>query len=743
MKYFSLIVLFSCVLTNTATSQEKGRQPGIIPLPQQLHWLGYTIPMKNISLSDQTAWPGLKEMVANLLPLTINHAIDVEYTLEISEEPTLGEEAYSINFINRSILLKAGDYNGAIYGIQTLNQMSTLEANDMVLHAAAVSDEPRFPYRGMHLDVSRHFFSVQFIKEYLRMMARYKMNTFHWHLTDDQGWRIEIKKYPKLQEIAAWRNQTLKGHAGQSKKEFINQKYGGYYTQEEIKDVVQFASQLGIEVVPEIEMPGHASAAVAAYPELGCTGKQIEVVGEWGVFDDVFCPSETTFQFLQDVMDEVIPLFPSPYIHIGGDECPKTQWKNNQLCQELIRNNHLGDEHGLQSYFIKRIENYLNQRGKKIIGWDEILEGGLAPNATVMSWRGIEGGLAAAKQGHDVIMTPTDFCYLDYYQSRNPKEPLAIGGYLPLEKVYSYNPVPAELEAGLHHHILGTQGNVWTEYLSTPERVWYQVLPRMTALAEVGWSAKVNKDKEDYFQRLQDQYVYWKDKGIHAADKRKELSYNIASGSGKGITLKIIPTGGYQPILISRNGGKAAIETMPITIDNSVVLEASVEGAEAADHKTFEFEYHKAAGQNITLKFPPNDRYKAFGPGTLVDGLSGNIQSHHEDWLGFAMAEIEIGLSLNKTETVDTLALSFYHSPDQWIYAPAPEKIGFSNGQVRIHPTLVERSQKGNQHTYLYTIEARQIKQMNITIDNKTTIPKDHAGEGNLPWVFIDEIRLK
>ncbi|MBK7010451.1 MAG: family 20 glycosylhydrolase [Saprospiraceae bacterium] len=337
MKYFSLIVLFSCVLTNTATSQEKGRQPGIIPLPQQLHWLGYTIPMKNISLSDQTAWPGLKEMVANLLPLTINHAIDVEYTLEISEEPTLGNEAYSINFINRSILLKAGDYNGAIYGIQTLNQMSTLEANDMVLHAAAVSDEPRFPYRGMHLDVSRHFFSVQFIKEYLRMMARYKMNTFHWHLTDDQGWRIEIKKYPKLQEIAAWRNQTLKGHAGQSKKEFINQKYGGYYTQEEIKDVVQFASQLGIEVVPEIEMPGHASAAVAAYPELGCTGKQIEVVGEWGVFDDVFCPSETTFQFLQDVMDEVIPLFPSPYIHIGGDECPKTQWKNNQLCQELIK----------------------------------------------------------------------------------------------------------------------------------------------------------------------------------------------------------------------------------------------------------------------------------------------------------------------------------------------------------------------------------------------------------------------
>jgi hexosaminidase len=355
----------------------------------------------------------------------------------------------------------------------------------------------------MHLDVGRHFFSVDFIKKYINLMAMLKMNTFHWHLTEDQGWRIEIKKYPKLQEIAAFRDETLIGHYSDKPHQFDGKKYGGFYTQEEIKEVVKYASARQITIIPEIEMPGHSQAAIAAYPELGCTGEQVKVATKWGVFEEIYCPKETTFKFLEDVIDEVSNLFPGKYIHIGGDEAPKIRWENCEHCQNLIKKEGLKDEHELQSYFIARMEKYINSKGKQIIGWDEILEGGLAPNATVMSWRGTNGAIEAAKQKHTVILTPQSHCYFDHYQSENKNEPLAIGGFLPLEKVYNFNPIPDELTTEEHQYVLGAQGNVWTEYMQTSENVEYMVFPRAIALSEVLWSAKEHRNYTDFIYRLE------------------------------------------------------------------------------------------------------------------------------------------------------------------------------------------------------------------------------------------------
>jgi hexosaminidase len=365
----------------------------------------------------------------------------------------------------------------------------------------------------MHLDVCRHFFPVSFVKKYIDLLAIHKMNYFHWHLTEDQGWRIEIKKYPLLTQTGAWRSGSMIGKYSDQKYDSV--RYGGFYTQDEIRDIVKYASERHITVIPEIEMPGHALAALAAYPQFSCKGGPFEVARGWGVFDDVYCTREETFRFLFNVLDEVIELFPGPYIHIGGDECPKTRWKSCDSCQSRMREEGIKDEHELQSWFIQRIERYVNEKGKKIIGWDEILEGGLAPNATVMSWRGTEGGIMAANQNHNVVMTPGTHCYFDHYQGNPEKEPLAIGGFTNLEKVFSFNPLPAGLPADKAEYILGAQANVWTEYILTESHIEYMVLPRMTALSQVLWSG----DKKGSFENFE--------KGIYLfMEALKKQGYN-------------------------------------------------------------------------------------------------------------------------------------------------------------------------------------------------------------------------
>ena len=432
----------------------------------------------------------------------------IVFKLLDSEE--FGEEGYRLEVQEERISVQASTAAGLYYGMQSLVQLFPVEIESTVpipleawkVPSIRIKDNPRFIWRGMHLDVCRHFFPVSFIKKMLDQMARYKLNTFHWHLTEDQGWRIEIKQYPRLTEIGAWRKETLVGRGLNEPHWFDGERYGGFYTQDEIREIVEYAADRFITVVPEIEMPGHSTAALAAYPELSCTGGPFEVATHWGIFKDVYCAGkETTFRFLEDVLTEVADLFPGRYVHIGGDECPKDRWCDCPQCQARIESESLKDEDELQSYFIKRIEGILEGMGKRLIGWDEILEGGLAPGATVMSWRGMDGGIEAANEGHDVVMTPTSHCYFDYYQGKG-SEPLAIGGYTPVKKVYSFEPIPKDIEINLQHHILGAQANVWTEFITTYRHVEYMVFPRLCALAEVVWSPARVKDFRDFTGRL-------------------------------------------------------------------------------------------------------------------------------------------------------------------------------------------------------------------------------------------------
>jgi hexosaminidase len=436
-------------------------------------------------------------------------------------------EAYYLSATENQVNIEAQSANGLFYGVQSLLQLlpghiyqtdySLVPRNvEWTIPVVEIEDYPRFEYRGMHLDVCRHFFPVEFVKQYIDLIAMHKMNRFHWHLTEDQGWRIEIEQYPRLTEVGAWRDSTLVGHYGS--EIWDGKRYGGYYTQEEIREVVEYAQDRHVTVIPEIEMPGHASAALASYPELGCIeGKDYQVKTTWGIFEDIYCPSEQTFTFLENVLTEVMRLLPSEYIHIGGDEAPKAQWEESELAQQVIERENLEDEHELQSYFITRIEKFLNANGRQIIGWDEILEGGLAPNATVMSWRGVEGGIEAAKQGHNVIMTPTSHVYLDYNQAPAEKEPLSIGGFSPLKEVYQFEPIPEELTAEEAQYVMGAQGNVWTEYIHSPDKAEYMAYPRASAIAEVTWSPKSKRNWTDFWRRLQTHFNRFEILDVNAA----------------------------------------------------------------------------------------------------------------------------------------------------------------------------------------------------------------------------------
>lgn len=430
--------------------------------------------------------------------------------IEYSED--MGEEGYRLSvtpdYARVAAPSPAG--SGLFYGIQTLRQLLPPQAlakepvtdREWTVPCVDIVDGPRFEWRGLMVDVARHFMPKQALKDFIDVMALHKFNRLHLHLTDDQGWRIEIKKYPKLTEVGAWREETLIGHAGKQPCEFDGTRHGGFYTHDDIRELVAYAEARHITIVPEIEMPGHAQAAIAAYPELGCTGEQLPVRTYWGVNENVFNVEESTIQFLQNVLSEVLELFPSEFIHIGGDECPKKQWEESPRVQERMRELGIKTEDELQSWFIGRMDAFLTEHGRRLIGWDEILEGGLAPGATVMSWRGIKGGIAAAQSGHDVVMAPTTHTYLDYYQSKNESEPLAIGGFLPLERVYELEPIPEPLSKKEARHILGAQAQLWTEYIKTPEHLQYMAFPRACAIAEVVWTPKERRDFEGFMKRL-------------------------------------------------------------------------------------------------------------------------------------------------------------------------------------------------------------------------------------------------
>jgi len=473
-------------------------------------------PSTAIHLTD----PGLEPVVAREvqrlrsstgleLPVTSNDPADIV----ISSDASIPLEGYRLVVSPNAVQIQAADAAALFYAFQSIRQLLPPEVEqervnsdvDWSIPAVEIADHPRFSYRGLMLDVSRHFFSVEFVKRFIDLMSRYRFNRFHWHLTDDQGWRIELPDYPRLTEVGAWRRETM---IGNNLKTYGGDgiPHGGFYTQDEIRDVLNYATERFVTVIPEIEMPGHSTAALTAYPEYGCHPGPYEVPVSWGIKKDIYSPSDATFSFLEDVLTEVMRLFPSEYIHIGADEVPKDQWQASRLAQDVIQREGLADEDELQSWFIRRIEAFLNANGRRLIGWDEILEGGLAPNATVMSWRDMTGGVEAARQGHDVIMTPKDYVYFDYYQGDPANEPVAgrFGHPISLDDVYGFEPIPDELTEREARHIIGAQGNVWTEFISTPEHAEYMTFPRALALSEVAWSPKAARSLEGFFRRLQD-----------------------------------------------------------------------------------------------------------------------------------------------------------------------------------------------------------------------------------------------
>ena len=518
-KYTTIISILFIILLMSTNKHNNEIFPGLVPAPSYIEFVD-----TNLEIEDaiRMYYNSEDKNLKNMIRLAESELSDIGYKTtdsnseqgqtrlsicvdhKISEAP----ESYRLNIDPQGIEIIGSDHAGTFYGIQTLLQIleTSKIKNVPTVKSVIIKDSPRFKWRGMMLDVARHMFPADFIKRYIDIIAAHKMNVFHWHLTEDQGWRMPIEKYPKLESIAAWRKETLIGHYTDKPRKFDGKPYGGIYTRQEIVDIIGYAKERSVTIVPEIELPGHATAALSAYPELSCTGGPHEAETLWGVHNEVYCAgNEETFVFLENVLKEVSAIFPGPYIHIGGDECPKTRWKECQKCQKRIVDEGLKDEHELQSYFIKRTEKILEKFGKRLIGWDEILEGGLAPNAIVHSWRGMDGGIEAANAGHEVVMSPTTHVYFDYYQSEDrDNEPLAIGGYLPLEKVYDFEPVPDKINPDKRHLILGGQANLWTEYIPTTEKAEYMLLPRMCALSETVWSPRSKKDYNGFIKRLGD-----------------------------------------------------------------------------------------------------------------------------------------------------------------------------------------------------------------------------------------------
>jgi len=756
--FLFIIIVFGC-------SEKKLDvvEPQIIPLSKTMEVLDEHFELTpNIYLIRNERFNEIADLCLTYIKNGFRNKDNVNQKRSIVEfkvDSYLDEEEYSLNITEKEIIISASTTIGAFYGFQTLRQLlppdfenGTYTKQIVKIPRLNIKDAPKFKYRGMHLDVGRHMFSVDFIKKYIDALAMLKMNTFHWHLTEDQGWRIEIKKYPKLQEVAAYRDETLIGHYSDQPHQFDGKKYGGYYTQEEVKDIVAYAEKRFVTIIPEIEMPGHSQAAIAAYPELGCTREPVQVAKKWGVFEEIYCPNEFTFKFLEDVLDEVMDLFPSKYIHIGGDEAPKARWKNSEFCQDFIKKHKLKDEHGLQSYFIQRMEKYLNSKGRQIIGWDEILEGGLAPNATVMSWRGVEGAVAAAKAGHNVIITPTSHCYFDYYQSENDEEPLAIGGYLSLEKVYSFNPIPEELTEDESKYVLGAQGNIWTEYMPKEDQVEYMMFPRVLAMSEVLWSHSEQRKYDDFVGRVENFHKRLEALDINYANHLYEIEGRMVSLNGETVyRLESITKG--KTIRFSLDGSEPSLSsdiyTSEIPIRESCTLKAAVFNEDKQLGSTFtqNINYHKAVGAKITINKQPHKAYSGSGAEGLINGVSGSDARYGDkEWLGFWGEDIEITIDLNEEKKINSIETRFHNGNGQWIYSPKAVHLKFTLDNGTIVTDVKELNLKNeNLVNFKYDFKTPEdlnvtVKSLSLMIPSYGTIPEGKQGAGNKSWTFIDEI---
>lgn len=688
--------------------------------------LDYFIRFYNISLQNTvSSTTVLKNSI--VLRLTNNDTIKSSYHLEISPE---------------KIDISASTNEGLFYGIQSLMQLIPPEKKEKyILPCLQIKDEPRFGYRGMHLDVARHFFDVAYIKKYLDLLAYHKFNTFHWHLTDDQGWRIEIKKYPLLTQIGSCREQTLTGRFGSDV--YDGKMYAGFYTQEQIKEIVQYAADRFINVIPEIDVPGHTLAALASYPYLGCTKGPYKVRETWAVQPDVLCAgNDSTYTFMENVFSEIIGLFPSVYIHIGGDECPKERWKVCSVCQLKIKNLGLKDEHALQSYFVQRVEKFLNTKGKIIIGWDEILEGGLAPNAIVMSWRGMKGGIAAAKQNHSVIMTPEDPLYLNLSQSKN-EDSVTQGGYNSLEKVYAFEAVPNELDSSERKNILGLQGEMWTEYISNPSKLEYMLFPRMSAVAEASWTKKKNKNFgrfENYLPELMKRYTFWK---LNFSSAYFEIQSSVISLNNQ-ISWKLESKKTSSIVYVTPNDTTNFIKyAHPISINQTGKWGSTLTDSSFKPKWIWQyFSLNKASGKKINLTTVPNQKYAGEGGFTLIDGIQNKTGMLHSfQFLGFIGNDMEAIIDLGQVMKIDSIKLHCFEQKPSWIYAPSVVEFSTSVDSITFNP-FQKTSKTGLKHLIYKVEDTRFCRYVKIKAFNNGIISNGLPGAGGKSWLFADEIEI-
>lgn len=753
------------------TSTKQGDY-SVVPLPQEVS-VSQATPFK-LGPSTVIAYPkGDNLLKRNAEFLSEYVAQATGYTLAVKESEGEAKQAnsivlciaeggdnaegYTLTTTSDQIRICGQSANGVFYGIQTLRKAIPAQAQGaaIILPAGEVKDAPRFGYRGMHLDVGRHFFPVDFIKKYIDLLALHNMNTLHWHLTEDQGWRVEIKKYPGLTEIGSKRKETV---IGRNSGKYDGTPYGGFYTQEECRDVVAYAAERYITVIPEIDLPGHMQAALAAYPELGCTGGPYEVWTKWGISDDVLClGNPKVIPFLEDVLTEILDIFPSSYIHIGGDEAPRVRWKSCPKCQALIRKEHLkaDKEHTaedrLQSYCMARIEKFLNEKGRRVIGWDEILEGDIAPNATVMSWRGSAGGIKAAQMGHDVIMTPNSHCYFDYYQTDNTKnEPLAIGGHLPIERVYSLEPT-AQLTPEQATHILGVQANLWTEYIATTEYVEYMILPRMAALAEVQWTQPEKKNYNCFGKRLARLLQFYKRDGLNYAKHAFNIKSDFKSDTearAVNVTLSVIDD---APVYYTLDGTEPTTSsqkyTAPISIKENAELRAIVvRNGEKTEMSPRSISFNKATLCPIEMPgAQPTARYTFKGAPTLVDGMKGKEDFQSGAWLGFLGGAPEFVIDLGQNTEIQRVAIETLVAMNDWISGCAGLKVEVSDDKNTFREVatqqFAEETQNGVREIRNYEATFSPVQARYVKITASTSIlPQGHGGAGKPAFLFIDEI---
>lgn len=678
-------------------------------------------------------------------------------TLDLSDD---NAEAYKLIVNDKRVCISGASEAGVFYGIQTLRK-SLPVAQDINVNLSAVEiyDKPRFAYRGAMLDVARHFYTVDEVKTFIDMLALHNINRFHWHLTDDQGWRIEIKKYPKLMSVASERKETVVGrwYSGI----YDGKPYGGYYTQDELRDVIDYAAKRHITIIPEVDLPGHMQAALTAYPELGCTGGPYEVRTIWGVSQDVLCVgNDFTLQFVKDVLSEVADIFPSEYIHIGGDECPKVRWEKCPKCQERIKSLGLKSdakhtkEQRLQSYMIQEAAKYLKEKGKRIIGWTEILEGGLVPDATLMSWIGESGGIEAAHQHHDVIMTPNTYLYFDYYQSKKVEdEPLAIGGYLPIEKTYNYEPMPKELTEEEQQYIKGVQANLWTEYIPVFSQVQYMVLPRLGAAAEVQWTDPSKKDYKDFLRRVPHLVAVYDCYGWNYATHVYDVNVDMKADTVNHVLNVQLSTMADDPIYYTLDGQdpteKSLKYTKPFTIDQSVVLKTmAVHPDRTSQISVDTIRFNKATLKPVVLLQPNESRFSPDGPVVLVDGRNGNHSFDTGAWLAVAGNDLEAVINMQAETILSSASVHVYVRKDAWLFDARGFSVSVSSDNKNYkevasqeYKQMQESDSDGIiEHELLFDpCKATYVK---IKVISEKSMPDWHWDAGKAPFLLVDEIIL-